>query len=167
VVDLNRPPDHPSLIPEVSDGVSIPGNVGLTPAQRQERIDRYHAPYHAALDELARQIKPRALVAIHSFTPEMAGFKRPWPFGVLWSQDDRLALQAACWMAEREPTWAIGLNQPYSGKLLNYTMDRHAAGRGLPYLSIEIRQDELETDAGVGAWADRLRHLLAALAPGV
>jgi predicted N-formylglutamate amidohydrolase len=42
---------------------------------------------------------------------------------------------------------------------LNYTMDRHAERRGLPYLSIEIRQDLLSTPVDVSAWAQRLLHL--------
>ncbi len=46
----------------------------------------------------------------------------------------------------------VGDQQPYSGKLLNATMNRHAEGR-FPYLGIELRQD-LSGDAA--GWAERL-----------
>ena len=85
VIDCNRDPARPDAMPEASDGSAIPGNVGLTAADRALREAEGFAPYHrriaGALD--ARGGRPTIVVALHSFTPVMAGFRRPWTFGVL------------------------------------------------------------------------------------
>src|SRR3546814_6709150 len=61
VIDLHREPDHPALIPTASDGHVIPGN---TAADRDERIDRFHRPYHEALARLIDTWAPRLLASI-------------------------------------------------------------------------------------------------------
>jgi predicted N-formylglutamate amidohydrolase len=83
-----------------------------------------------------------------------------WQIGFLWNSNTDVSLRAAEIMATMEPGFAIGLNQPYSGKTLNYTMDRHAERRGLPYLSIEIRQDLLDTPENINAWGTRLATMI-------
>ena len=55
----------------------------------------------------------------------------------------------------------MGDNQPYSGRVLNYTMNRHAEARGLPYLGIEIRQDELGMPQGIAHWAILLSEIIS------
>jgi predicted N-formylglutamate amidohydrolase len=50
----------------------------------------------------------------------------------------------------------VGDQQPYSGRLLNATMNRHAEERGLPYVGIEVRQDLIAEPAGQSEWAERL-----------
>ncbi|MCH8685189.1 N-formylglutamate amidohydrolase [Pedomonas mirosovicensis] len=163
LIDFNRDPDHPGLIPESSDGVLIPGNMGLTAEERQRRLDRYFHPYHnglsAEIDSMLESDGKPALISMHSFTPRMNGFERPWHIGLLYNQDDRLSRRAIDWL-RREPGLVVGDNEPYSGRLLNYTMDRHAEARGLPYLSIEIRQDLISTPEGVADWSERLSALL-------
>jgi predicted N-formylglutamate amidohydrolase len=78
----------------VSDGVAVPANRGLTPEQVAARAEACFWPYHRAVDhELDRMTAKGAVVAMlvmHSFTPEMKGFKRPWHVGVLWNDDPRL-----------------------------------------------------------------------------
>ena len=55
----------------------------------------------------------------------------------------------------------IGDNEPYSGRLpADYTLHRHGAARGLPHVSVEVRQDGLLTPAGVLQWADGLASAL-------
>lgn len=54
VIDTNRYADQEGLIPESWGGKPIPGNQGLSGAARQQRVDRYHAPYHRALLEAIR-----------------------------------------------------------------------------------------------------------------
>jgi predicted N-formylglutamate amidohydrolase len=164
VIDLNRPADHPGLIVEASDGVAIPANQGLTLAERTRRLHAYHAPHHAAIDAALAGLDQPLVVALHSFTPVMHGFVRPWQVGLLWNREAALSLAAAAWLAEAEPSFAIGLNQPYSGRRLNYTMDRHAEAHGRPYLSLEIRQDLIDSADGVAAWTDRLAALLGVMA---
>lgn len=148
VVDLNRDETALAAIPESSDGHVIPGN-RLDRMQREARLERFHRPYHAALDHLLVTMRPSMLLSLHSFTPRLASAPdqvRPWPIGVLYNEDDRLARVALnCFAAQQI---LAGDQLPYSGKLLNYTMDRHAEARGLPYLGIEMRQDEIADAAG-------------------
>lgn len=163
LIDLNRDPKHPGLVPAQSDGITIPYNVAISSAEKMQRMQVYFAPYHQRISQELDQLENPFLIALHSFTPVMNGFARPWHIGFLWNSNHQLSLRAAEIMADMEPNFAIGLNQPYSGKALNYTMDRHAERRGLPYLSIEIRQDLLATDADVAVWADRLMQLIGKL----
>lgn len=163
VIDPNRAPDAPGLIPAASDGHVIPGNVGLSDTERALRLDAIHAPYHAAIAaEIARR-RPELLVSIHSFTPSLAtsAEPRPWPVALLYNTDDRAARIGLAALAARG--LHVGDNQPYSGRDLNYTMDRHAEASGMPYLGFEVRQDGLADAAGVAHWtavlADTIRHV--------
>ena len=58
------------------------------------------------------------------------GEERPWDVGLLYNQDDRAARIAIDLFAEMGLT--VGDNEPYSGKQLNATMDRHAEANGIP-----------------------------------
>ncbi len=167
VVDCNRPPD--AAIPEASDGHAIPGNRNLTPAARAARL-ALHAAFHDGLAARVGSGRPALLVSVHSFTPALASdpAPRPWPVAVLWNRDARAA-EPALEALRREPDLPgpVGANEPYSGRILNYTMDRHAEANGIPYIGFEVRQDLLACRAGVEQWADRLeravRHALARL----
>ena len=158
VIDLHRQPDHPSLIPATSDGHAIPGNED---ADRLDRIARFHAPYHRAIAALIRAGRPRLLASIHSFTPQLessgAGV-RPWEAGILSNRDRRAADQA---VALLEKTGIVtGDNQPYSGRILNATLNRHGEAAGIPSLAIEIRNDLIRDEAGVARWTDILAPIL-------
>ncbi|MGN6279762.1 MAG: N-formylglutamate amidohydrolase [Sphingomonas sp.] len=159
VIDLHREAEHPDLIPSVSDGHVIPGNAV---PDRAARIAAYHDPYHEALAALIDQTRPKLLAAIHSFTPrlESARGDRPWEVGILYNEDDRAA-RIAIDLLKAEGL-EVGDNQPYSGKLLNATLNRHGEGRGLPYLAIEVRNDLIADDAGVARWADILGRVIDA-----
>lgn len=167
VIDLHRPPDHPGLIPTISDDHPIPGNVGV---DRSARIGRFHAPYHRAIAEMVRVQRPALIVAIHSFTPALAtgGAPRPWPVGILYNRDARAACLAIDWLRARG--FETGDNEPYSGRQLNLTLNRHAEANGIPSFAIEIRNDGIAADEGVQQWAESLALLLKAvaarLAPG-
>jgi predicted N-formylglutamate amidohydrolase len=158
VIDLHREAEHPDLIPSVSDGHVIPGNAL---PDRAARIAAYHRPYHEALAGLIDKTRPRLLAAIHSFTPrlESARGDRPWEVGILYNQDERAARIAIELLATEG--LEVGDNQPYSGKLLNATLNRHGEGRGLPYLAIEVRNDLIADDAGVARWTDILGRVIA------
>lgn len=150
VCDLHREEDAPGVVPSTSDGHLIPGNIG---ADIEGRLARFHRPYHAALAEWLDAAEPELIVAVHSFTPrlESGGEERPWEVALLYNQDDRAARHAIRLFAEEGLT--VGDNQPYSGKQLNATMDRHAEAHGRPYLTIEIRQDMIEREADQARWA--------------
>ena len=158
VIDLHREPDHPDLIPSASDGHLIPGNAL---PDREARLLAWHRPYHDALARLIDETEPRLLAAIHSFTPrlETAAADRPWEVGILYNQDDRAARIALDLLAAEG--LVVGDNQPYSGKFLNATLNRHGEGRGLPYLAIEVRNDLIADAAGVARWSEILTRVIA------
>jgi predicted N-formylglutamate amidohydrolase len=165
VVDCNREPLGEASMLAFSDGDMIPGNVGLTPVDHALRIHEIFEPYHAAVaaELLATGCAAPALITVHSFTPTMNGFDRPWHCGVLWDRDPRLP-QPLIAALRREPGLLIGDNQPYSGRdPSDYTVSRHAKVRGWPHVCIELRQDLLGDAAGVDAWAERLARALAPL----
>jgi predicted N-formylglutamate amidohydrolase len=151
VCDLHREEDNPAVVPEVSDGHTIPGNVGVNVEQR---LERFHRPYHRALERWLGTAEPALIISLHSFTPSLrsAPADRPWEVALLYNQDDRAARHAITLFEERGLT--VGDNEPYSGKQLNATMNRHAEAHGRPYLAIEVRQDQIDTQAGQAHWAD-------------
>jgi predicted N-formylglutamate amidohydrolase len=156
VIDLHREPDHVGLIPHRSDGHWILGNESV---DRAGRIARFHAPYHRLLREQVRRQRPALILSIHSFTPclEHGGTPRPWEVGILYNRDTRAARPAVDWF--RAQGIETGDNEPYSGRLLNATLNRHAEAQGIPSIAIEIRNDLIRDEAGVALWAERLHDL--------
>lgn len=156
VCDLNREEDAPGLVPEASDGHSIPGNIGV---DREARLARFHRPYHTALAAWLEAVQPGLILSLHSFTPrlETSDAARPWEVGVLYNTDDRAA-RIAIPLLEAEGL-NVGDNLPYSGRDLNYTMNRHAEGAGRPYLGVELRQDLTRTPADHARWAAMLADI--------
>jgi predicted N-formylglutamate amidohydrolase len=164
VIDCNRDPARADAIPEISDGAHIPGNANLTPEQRQARHAVVGAPYHAAiaaeLDARAARGLPTTLVSLHSFTPQMNGFARPWRFGVLHADDSAYSgAVLARLLADLGPD-LVGDNQPYKMDEVDFTVPHHCRPRGLDYLELETRQDLLLDAAGQREVADRLARLL-------
>lgn len=163
VCDFNREEDAAAVIPHASDGHDIPGNL-FDIAGREERLARFHRPYHSALANLLRQYPPSLIVSLHSFTPQLTTRPeelRPWQVGILYNEDTRAA-RLAIPLFEAEGL-VVGDQQPYSGKLLNATMNIHAEANGLPYVGIEVRQDQIADAAGQAAWAERLGRIAEAL----
>ena len=163
VIDLNREVDHPGLIPDSSDGHVIPGNANLSADERRDRIACLYDPYHARIDAVIAAAAPAMILSLHSFTPRLASRPdeaRPWDIGILYNQDERLA--AAAITALSADGWLVGDQLPYSGKLLNATMNRHAEARGIPYVGVEMRQDHSGSTAGQARMATSLAKMLAA-----
>ena len=156
VCDFNREEAAPGLVPEASDGHPIPGNVG---ADREARLDRFHRPYHTALAEWLAQAEPALILSLHSFTPRLATSDepRPWQVGVLYNTDERAARIAIPLLAAEGLN--VGDNLPYSGRDLNYTMNRHAEAEGRPYLGVELRQDLTQTPQDHARWAALLAKI--------
>lgn len=158
VIDLHRQPDHPGLIPTVSDGHAIPGNEGV---DRFDRIARLYAPYHRALEAEIRNTCPTLLASIHSFTPQLEtadGPMRPWEIGILSNRDRRAADLALPLLAAQG--LVVGDNEPYSGRVLNATLNRHGEARGIASIAIEIRNDLIAHGDGVKRWNDILAPIL-------
>ncbi|WP_030541787.1 N-formylglutamate amidohydrolase [Sphingobium sp. DC-2] len=154
VIDLNREDDAPGLLPVMSDGHAIPGN---RHADLADRMMRFHHPYHHHIERVLEGMGNAFILSVHSFTPRLASDPqqhRPWDIGILYNQDDRAACIAIPLL--EQAGLIVGDQQPYSGKLLNATMNRHAEANGIPYLGIEMRQDLVADEAGQRRFADIL-----------
>jgi predicted N-formylglutamate amidohydrolase len=162
VIDCNRRPEAADAVPAVSDGTIIPGNAALTAADRAARREAIYAPYQNAiahaLDRRRAAGRPTLLVSLHSFTPVMQGFARPWRFGVLHRGDSVLSRRVLT-LLRAAVGEAAGDNQPYAMDGTDNTVPLHADPRGLDYLELETRQD-LIADA---ASQDQAAALIAAL----
>ena len=164
VIDCNRPPGAPTSIPEISELTPIPGNVGLSAAQRDAREREIFRPYHdrieAELDRRQHAGVPTVLIALHSFTPVFNGVARPWHVALLYRRDPRLA-RCLLDLLKAESGLAVGDNQPYFvSDTTDYTIPVHGERRGLPHALIEVRQDLIADDTGQQEWAARLARLL-------
>lgn len=153
VCDFNRDEDDPAVVPEVSDGHLIPGNLG---ADVERRLNAYHRPYHAGIANMLAEARPKLVLALHSFTPSLKSRAedRPWEVALLYNADERAARIAIRLFAEHGLT--VGDNEPYSGRDLNATMNRHAEAHGIPYCAIEVRQDQISDESGQARWAARI-----------
>jgi predicted N-formylglutamate amidohydrolase len=149
VIDCNRRPDAADAAPAISDGVTIPANVELTYAQFVLRIAEIFHPYHAAIDAVldARAARRTLVVSLHSFTPVMEGFVRPWRYGVLHRNDSALSRRVLALLQDALGE-AAGDNAPYAMDGRDYTVPQHADPRGLDYLELEVRQDLIADEAG-------------------
>ena len=164
VIDCNRHLDAPTLIPEVSDGTVIPGNLHLDDAARANRIERWFRPYHDAVEAifLAREARgvPSIAISIHSMTPSLAGVPRPWQIS-LSSHLDRTLADPLLASLRRPGDVVVGDNQPYNlDPKMDYSTPFHAIRRGLPHLQVEFRQDEIADRASQHRWAVRFREAL-------
>ncbi|MBD2841662.1 N-formylglutamate amidohydrolase [Erythrobacter rubeus] len=150
VVDLHREEDHPNVVPTESDGHLIPGNIG---ADVEARLEKYYRPYHDALEKWLEAADPKLIISLHSFTPKMQNGDddRPWEVALLYNEDDRAARHAIRLFGELGLN--VGDNEPYSGKELNATMNRHAEAHGRYYCAIEVRQDLIATRAEQSRYA--------------
>jgi predicted N-formylglutamate amidohydrolase len=161
VVDCNRRPGEPAAMPEISDGVPIPGNLALDGKATAARRAEIYQPYQDAITtELDRRAgKPTILVSLHSFTPVMQGYVRPWRMGVLHRDDSAFSARVLAAL-RRELGDAAGDNEPYRMDETDNTVPLHADPRGLDYLELEVRQDLIAEAAGQDGVADFLARIL-------
>lgn len=161
--DCNRPPESPGAVPETSEIYAIPGNQGLSGADRDERIRRFYRPFEARLTETiaARRAAGRAthVVTVHSFTPVYFGKRREVELGVLFDADRRLAdqLLAAISAAPGAPALAVEENQPYGpADGVTHTLIAHGLANNLANVMLEIRNDLIADEESQLTMADRL-----------
>lgn len=168
VIDVNRQPGDPHSIVEESDGVAVPGNLGLSVAEKHARAEIFHWPYHHAIDEAFAGLRLRGpeplLFSVHTFTPSLNGEDRIWDLGVLWNRDPRLAVPLIEILREKKGL-EVGDNRPYSGRDIAYTLNLHAGAAGLAHCAVEVRQDHCEGEEGLDRFAgligDALERILA------
>jgi predicted N-formylglutamate amidohydrolase len=170
VIDCNRSPKSSQSILAKSDGVRVVGNETVNEERAIARADAAFWPYHNQIAEIldVRQAdrRPTVLVSIHSFTPMMAGNKRPWEIGFLYGNDDSLAQYLMQWLKGERPDLNIGDNQPYQvRKGTDYSIPVHGEERGLYSVLIEMRNDEIKDDIGIDFWSAILASGLKAVEP--
>jgi predicted N-formylglutamate amidohydrolase len=164
VIDCNRAPNHPTSIPQVSEVTPIPGNEGLSAADRAARkhaiFDPYHTTIAGLLDRRDADGRRSVLVAMHSFTPVFKEVTRSVEVGVLYHHETALS-RIMLDLLRAEGDLAVGANEPYAitGDS-DYTVPVHGEKRGIEHVEIEIRQDLIADDAGQSAWARRMARLL-------
>ncbi len=147
VYDCNRPPEAESAIPEKSEIYDIPGNVNLTPSERQNRIDYVYRPFETTLHHQINLYRETLalIVTIHSFTPVYHGKQRDVEIGILHGSDHSFA-SAMMHKIPSASTFDVRLNEPYSAQDgVAHTLDLHGAGNGLANVMIEIRNDLIQT----------------------
>ncbi len=161
VYDCNRPPTAPDAIPPKSERFDVPGNENLSNARRTARVAEVYEPFR---DLLSRTLDtcpaPPVLITIHSFTPIYRGQPRTVELGILHDSDDRAAqllLEAA-----HGSGLDTALNEPYSATDgVTHTLREHGLKRGLPNVMIEVRNDLINTPAGVNRISGLLAPMLA------
>jgi predicted N-formylglutamate amidohydrolase len=167
LIDPNRGEDDPTLIRQLYDGTIVPDNYPIAPEERERRLDRFYRPYHDAVGAMIASVAQASeqapfIFSVHSFTPVMQGFVRPWHVGILWDLDDRVARPLIDMLAG-DKTVLVGDNEPYDGALRGDTMFRHAIVNGFAHALIEIRQDLVADRKGALAWAERLAPVVDAI----
>lgn len=161
--DCNRKTDVPSFAPEVSEATTIPGNQGLSHAERQMRAEAVFWPFHNAvsreLDRRRDRQQRTLLVTIHSFTPVFLGRSRPWEMGVMFRADRDFAPPIAQWLKENSG-FTVGVNEPYKVSDDDYSIPVHGEGRSLPCVEFEIRNDLIPDQLAAVKWAELLSKAL-------
>ena len=149
LIDPNRGIDDPTLIMRISDGNIIEGNKNIynfkKNKKRAERIkffyDAYHKKINQIIDLRIKKKKYPAIISIHSFTPTWKKKIRNTEIGILWDNDRRLPSIFFQYFKNNNKELIVNDNEPYSGRLKNDTIYKHATMNGLSNILIEIRQD--------------------------
>lgn len=173
-VDLNRAASHPDVIPTVSYGAPVPGNVGLAAAERDRRLAQFHAPYWQAVrhDVRARLRVDGACLHLssHSFSPALDPARRAFDVGVLYDPGHAFeaALAERLLFALRRAGLAVRANEPYTGlgPALCTALREELAGQ--PYAGIELETSHAVTHApgGCARVAAAVRPVLEELRAG-
>ncbi len=170
VVDLNRREDNPAVIVAETYGVVVPGNVGLTSAERQARIARFHRPYREAARADAHRFASSGgclHLSIHSFEPALDPVARAFDAGVLFDPsrepERTIAERMAELLAMRDLD--VRLNEPYAGTpegLTSFLRDQLPAER---YVGIEIEASQrwMDREGAIAAFAAKLGDVIERL----
>jgi predicted N-formylglutamate amidohydrolase len=161
VYDCNRLPQAPDAIVTHSEGIPIPGNHGLSLAERDTRQRLIHQPFHEAAAALVAQRARPVLVTVHSFTPVFFGQAREVELGLLADGGDERLAQAMWEAAPAITGLRTQINAPYHPKDgMTYSARAHALPREALHVMFEVRNDLISTDAQVNALAPVLAQLL-------
>jgi predicted N-formylglutamate amidohydrolase len=163
-VDLNRSAEGPEVIPERAFGASIPGNRGVSEAERAARIEAEWRPFRAAVEQAVRAAIARAgrcvHASVHSFDPALDPAARTYPVGVLFDPDRRweAAVAGRLLAGLRAAGLDARANQPYLGIDDGHTTALRRVFPPEAYAGLEI-----ELNQGLLRDLERFDDVLAAL----
>lgn len=161
VYDCNRPPSAPDAMPHQSEAIKVPGNVGLSAVQRQDRVDKYYEPFRTTLAEAIAATTSPVIVTVHSFTPTYFGQKRAVEIGVLHDTDTRLA-DVMLETASQFTKVLVLRNDPYGPEHgVTHTLKEHALENGHLNVMLEVRNDLIQTNQQQDEMADCIAKWLA------
>jgi predicted N-formylglutamate amidohydrolase len=171
LIDLNREANSPEVLHREDDGIIIPGNQHLTEGQLNERLEKYHQPFHEICSyhtERLRDIYDNPVVfAFHSYPRHQRGYAKPSPWNVTVHHDQSFGLDDIFldFLAEKHPELKVGHNDPYD--LRNPESLRgfmiHGQENGLVNLEVEIVNDQLRDPEGIEYWAGICTEILSTL----
>jgi len=169
-VDLNRAADFAQVIPEVSYGAPVPGNVNLSPGDRAARLATFHAPYWDAVRrDVAARLHDTGEVlhfSSHTFDPSLDPTKRTFEVGVLY--DPTHAYEAAhaerLLFALKRAGIDVRANEPYTGVgFAICTSFRTAFGERYAGIQLETSHAVTHAPGGCARVADAVLPFLEAL----
>jgi predicted N-formylglutamate amidohydrolase len=151
-------------MPPKSEIYDVPGNAGLSSADRAARTEAIYLPFRAAIERriAERKAAGRAtvLVTIHSFTPIYHGVPRTVEVGILHDRDSRLADEMLR-LAEAGGRFAARRNEPYGpADGVTHTLREHGLANGLMNVMIEVRNDLIRDETGQEVMAGFLAGLI-------
>jgi predicted N-formylglutamate amidohydrolase len=150
-VDLNRPSDHPDVVPAVSYGAVVPGNAHLSPGDRAARLATSHTPYWDAIrrDVAARLVDPGACLHLssHSFDPALDPARRTFDCGVLYDPTHGFEADLAerLMFVLRAGGLDVRANQPYGGTGPAVCTSLRLENAGRRYAGIELETSHAVT----------------------
>ncbi|UWR22139.1 N-formylglutamate amidohydrolase [Sulfitobacter sp. S190] len=157
VMDCNRPPLSAGSVPVHSDGVGVPGNLGLGKEDHDHRRQAIFDPMNDAIVAMFDAHPRKAVFSIHSYTRHFQGAERPWDAGFLTRDDTEAAHHLMGAIATAAPELKLAINEPYQiDDESDWFIPRHAEVRGMRHTLIEVRNDHLQDHAGIERWADLL-----------
>lgn len=158
VIDCNRPPLSPGAIPEVSDGLQVPGNMAISPEQRMARVRDVFEPFAAAVVEGFSRAPRKLAISIHSFTQAMRGKQaRPWHAGFLARQELDTSHRFIDHIKKTAPHLNLALNQPYQvDDETDWFIPTQCEARHIRHSLVEIRNDLIRKPEGQDLWAEYL-----------
>jgi len=154
VIDCNRPVNAPDSCIDIADGIVVPGNQHLTERQRAKRVTEIFDPFQHSISQLLDRKSPKAVFSIHSFTPEMAGVRRPWNVSFLFREDRKTSEQLAELVRKQDGELVVGMNEPYAiDDASDWFVPVHGEQRGIRHSLIEVRNEQLLHQQGVDKFA--------------
>ena len=166
VCDPNKSPDDNTVVRSKIEQHVLGFNELLSPELLRRRVERYHRPFHDAIDSLLRLRLPGGgdilLVAIHTFVPALYGLHHKLDVGVLFHPHQAVAMRLLEKLNEQGFTTA--LNEPRSGRRGQiYSASRHGLRNQVVFLELEINQALLTTPSLTAEVAKKISSTLMEL----